>query len=362
MSRPVGARVLVLSLAIALTLASNGCEAPSSGGGVSVGQAWDSTRQVPQNEPQKQPAQEEPSATKPVVPMPAAPAIATVNGIPLPRADFESLLIESYGLDLLELQIRVQLARSAVAAKKLAVGQAEIRAEYERALAQLVLPAGASDTANVNMNEAEALLDQMLRRNHVSRKQFMLKVEMDACHRALAEHSVTVTDDLLPAEYERTYGERVRVRHIQLDSLAEAQKVRDRLNAGDSFADLAKQFSRNTVTGMNGGLLPPFSRYDEDVPPLLRDTAFALSVGQVSNVIQEDGSYQIIQLDARYPASSVDIEYVKDELRRRVRRRLVQEAMVDIASQLFDRAKIEIHDPMLRSQFRSRYLRPAGDR
>lgn len=224
------------------------------------------------------------------------------------------------------------------------------------------MPAATTDPPAVDIAEAEAVLDQVLRRNRVGRKQFMLKVEMDACHRALAESDVTISDELLPAEYERAYGERVRVRHIQLDSLSDVRAVRERLRAGEPFADLAKQLSRNTVTGMNGGLLPTFSRYDEDVPPLLRDTAFELEVGQISNAIQQDGSYHVLLLDARYPASNVDIEYVKDELHRRLRRRIVQDRMVEIAGRLFDRAKIEIRDPMLRKQFEARYVRPREDR
>lgn len=344
-------------------LATTGCQTGASSGGLSVGQAWE---RPPQSaEPASQPAAEETTdagAPLPLPPAPSSPAVATVNGIDVSRDAFESLLIELYGLDLLELQIRLLLARSAVAAKGLTVDDADVRAEHERALAQLVLPAGASESAGVDLPQAEALLEQMLRRNRVGRKQFMLKVEMDACLRKLAEGAVTVTDEMLPAEYERAYGERVRVRHIQLDSLAEVHEVRAHLNAGESFADLAAKRSRNTVTGMNGGMLPPFSKFDEDVPPLLRDTAFELTVGQVSNAIQQDGVYQIIMLDARFPASSVSIDFVKDELRRRLRRRLVQEAMVDIASQLFDRAKVEIHDPVLRAQFRSRYVRPGDGR
>lgn len=349
-------------LAVTCIALGTGCELGSQPAGTAVRRAWESPPATAESDAPAQRLADESDTGPPnrdTGRSAGATAVATVNGVHIPRDQFQRLLIDMYGIDLLDLQIRVSLAKQAAAAKGLAVSDADIRAEYERALVALALPGGHATPEQVDAAEAERLLEQVLARNHVGRRQFMLKVEMDAYLRKLAESQVVVTDEMLPAEYERCYGERVQVRHIQLDSLADVQQVRERLAAGESFGDVARACSRNTVTGMNGGLLPPFSRHD-DAPALLKEAAFALEVGQVSATIAENGVFQVLRLEQRFPASQVRLEYVKDELRRRLRDRLVAERMVDLAAGLFDRAVIRISDPSLAEQFRVRYPGLAG--
>lgn len=280
--------------------------------------------------------------------------IARVNGDPILRDRLTDVLIDAFGLDTLELLIRVELARNRATGQGLSVTAEDVRAEYDRALREVSSPVLLAEESAFDRESAERVLGAMLHRNRVSQTQFMIRMEQNAWLRKLAEREAEVKDDMLAAEHKRAYGERVRIRHAQLDSLAEVSEVRERLAAGEDFELLVRKYSRNEVTAAAGGLLPAFSRYD-DVPPLLRDAAFALNEGQVSNPIYEGGAYHMIRLERRFPASAVSAELVKDELRERVHRRMVGERMRQLAAELFDNATIEITDSGMLHRFREKY-------
>ena len=104
----------------------------------------------------------------------------------------------------------------------------------------------------------------------------------------------------------RAYGARVKVRHIQVATLAEAQRIENHLAAeGADFAALARNFSANPNTAPAGGMLRVFSREDDDVPELMRRTAFALEPGEHSAPLRIDEWYHILKVEERYPPEQV---------------------------------------------------------
>jgi peptidyl-prolyl cis-trans isomerase D len=132
------------------------------------------------------------------------------------------------------------------------------------------------------------------------------------------------------------------------------RKARAALDAGKDFELVARTMSENPVTAANGGLLPPFSRFD-DVPKLLRDAAFALPPGQISSTLHENDAYYILRVEQKFPPSSVGIDNVKDELRKRIKDRLVRRRMNEMAGEVFRATDIGIQDEKLRQAFREKY-------
>lgn len=284
------------------------------------------------------------------------PICVTANGQPISSARLVTLLVEGYGLDTLELLIRHEAAMQALRENGLRLTPDDIDAEYERALREIARPtATVADNEAFNRDEAEALLTEVLRRNNVPRTHFMLKVEHDAALRRLAEKQIVVRDDMLPGEYKRLYGERLQVRHIQLNDLREVRQAQSRLAAGEDFAAVARALSHNPLTAADGGLLPPFSPADESVPPLLVETARQLDPGQVSNPIYIDGLYHLIRLERRIPPSDVPLDQVRDRLRESLRNRLITERMQELAAEIFDHATLRWYDERLRRRFAERY-------
>jgi parvulin-like peptidyl-prolyl isomerase len=111
----------------------------------------------------------------------------------------------------------------------------------------------------------------------------------------------TVTPDVTQT------GPFANVRHILVATEEEAQDIIAALNAGESFAELAKAASTDTGSGANGGELGwgPVSKY---VKPFA-DAVVTAEIGATVGPIQSEFGYHIIQVRARE-----DREMTEDEL------------------------------------------------
>lgn len=85
---------------------------------------------------------------------------------------------------------------------------------------------------------------------------------------------------------------RVRASHILVGTQAEAQDIITAINNGESFADLAKQFSK-CPSGQKGGDLGQFGP-GQMVQPF-ESATFGLEVGAISGPVQTQFGFHIIQ-------------------------------------------------------------------
>ncbi len=120
--------------------------------------------------------------------------------------------------------------------------------------------------------------------------------------------------------------ERVRARHILFrvkpdapaDQVEAARKQAEEalaaIRGGADFAAVARERSEDPSTKEKGGELGLFSR-GQMVKPF-EDAAFALSPGQVSDVVRTDFGFHVIQVEAREPAKDQSFEEVRDTLAR----------------------------------------------
>lgn len=283
----------------------------------------------------------------------AAPgeAIATVDGMPIGRDQVVGLLLAGRGVSVLEELIVLELARREAQARGLTVSGNDVQAEYDRALRLLVNNLPLAGAASLDTPAAERMLDEVLAGRGISRQEYRLAMLGNAYLRKLAEAGLQITEDQLREEYGRAYGERVQVRHIQLAGGPDVAEVQRLLAAGADFAEVARGHSANAVTAGQGGLLAPFSRDCPEVPALLREAAFALGPGEVSNPVRVNNWYHVIKIEGRLPPEEASFEAVRSELRNRVRERLVGPEMRRISAELFARAQVEIADPALGADF-----------
>jgi parvulin-like peptidyl-prolyl isomerase len=124
---------------------------------------------------------------------------------------------------------------------------------------------------------------------------------------------------------QRRFGERARARHILIrvppdaskdDREAALKKIKDvqeQLKKGADFADLAKKYSEDPGSKDHGGDLGYFSR--GDMVPAFDKAAFALDVGQTSDIVTTDFGYHIIQVEEKKAASGMSLDEIKDDLR-----------------------------------------------
>ncbi|HEY72243.1 MAG TPA: hypothetical protein G4N99_03140 [Thermoflexia bacterium] len=104
--------------------------------------------------------------------------------------------------------------------------------------------------------------------------------------------------------------EHVHARHIQVDTLQEAERLLAQLEAGADFVTLARAYSQDHNTSASGGDLGFFPR-GILVAPELEEAAFALQPGQFSGVVTTALGYHIVQVVERDPTRSVDPESLR---------------------------------------------------
>ncbi|MEM4723704.1 MAG: peptidylprolyl isomerase [Candidatus Hadarchaeum sp.] len=113
--------------------------------------------------------------------------------------------------------------------------------------------------------------------------------------------------EALAAEVPST-AEQIHARHILVDTEEEAQKVKERLQAGEDFAALAKELSKDTASASEGGDLGWFPR--GMMVTEFEEAAFALEPGQTSDIVKTIYGYHIIQLIERDPNRPLDEDFL----------------------------------------------------
>lgn len=83
--------------------------------------------------------------------------------------------------------------------------------------------------------------------------------------------------------------------HILVDDDATAAVVKEKLSAGEDFAELAKEYSKDPGSASNGGSLGYFAR--GVMVPEFEEVAFSLGVGEISAPVKSSFGYHIIRVD-----------------------------------------------------------------
>ena len=122
-------------------------------------------------------------------------------------------------------------------------------------------------------------------------------------------------------------------------SRKEIEKIHKRLEKGEDFAELAKQFSQGP-SNVKGGDLGYFSR-GQMVKPF-EDTAFALKPGEISDIIETQFGYHIIKVTDKKEEGTIEYEKIKDRLMEAMKQDKVKKDLGDYVAKLREKAKVEV--------------------
>jgi len=137
--------------------------------------------------------------------------------------------------------------------------------------------------------------------------------------------------------------EQVRVRHILVETEAEARLVLARLMRGEKFADLARQLSKDPGSKDQGGDLGFVAR--GQLVPEFEQAAFALQPGQTSGIVKTQYGYHVLQGIARTPGKPSTLAEVSDQIRRQLLTRKQEADFALWLKQVRQAATITRNDP-----------------
>jgi peptidyl-prolyl cis-trans isomerase C len=249
-------------------------------------------------------------------PPPAAPAdpnavVATVNGIKLTEREVQLALNElapgGAGIDeqkreqLIGFLINVKLIAKAAEEQKLGEGP-----EFEARLAFM-------------------------------REQALMKSYLEKVANA------AVTEDAVKKVYDETIKEikpeqEVHARHILLETEEDAKKALERIKAGEDFAAVAKELSKDPGSGAEGGDLGFFLK--EQMVPEFSEAAFKMEAGKVSDPVKSQYGWHIIKVEEKRDRAIPKLEEVRAQIEDYVRKK----AQEDAVKKLTEGAKIERAD------------------
>jgi len=210
------------------------------------------------------------------------------------------------------------------------------------------------------------VLDQLIQQELLRQAQDgplspVAQLRLDNEQRAIAASDViaevtdgAVTDEALQSAYESAYGgdsdeTEYRAAHILVETEEEAQALIDEISGGANFAALAQEHSIGP-SGPSGGDLGWFAA--SVMVPEFSDAVMALDVGAVSDPVQTQFGWHVIQLNETRMKEQPALEEVRDELAETLRRQALDARIAELeAAAAVDRSGSDGIEPALINRF-----------
>ena len=204
--------------------------------------------------------------------------------------------------------------------------------------------------AQNNMNEQELL--QVLQQQGIQsldeyKEMFLDMNEQDMLIFALQEETVgtiEITEEDMQEFYDENQSQfeveaGSEVSHIILDNEEDAEAALERLNAGEDFAELAREVSTGPSADAGGelGLVNEGTQFDET----FKEAALSLEAGEISGIVETDFGFHIIKVNEIVEAGLRDFSEVRDEIEAILLDRERQVVWQEYVEELMENAEVE---------------------
>lgn len=190
--------------------------------------------------------------------------------------------------------------------------------------------------------------ESTLASSNLTKTSFKENIEYNLLIQKATEANMNVSESKLK-KYYKTWQPDITVRHILVDDEATAKEIQTKLKNGEKFTDLAKEYSTDTATSTNGGLLDPFGTGEMD--ETFEKAAYALeNTNDVSEIVKSSYGYHLIQLVKKTDKTT----YVKDKAAVKasyIESQLTSENMTAALKKELKAANIDIKDSDLKDAF-----------
>ncbi|MED0990410.1 peptidylprolyl isomerase PrsA [Bacillus nitratireducens] len=235
----------------------------------------------------------------------------------------------------------------------------ELRQTYGKStLSQMMLNKALLDKYEVSDEEAKKQVDaakeQMGDKFEVALEQVGLKNENELKEKMKPEIALekairaTVTDK----DVKDNHKPEMKVSHILVKDEKAAKEVKEKINNGEDFTALAKQYSEDTGSKEQGGEIAGFA--PGQTVKEFEEAAYKLDAGQVSEPIKTSYGYHIIKVTDKKELKPFD--EVKDTIRKDLEQQRLQDATgkwkQQVINDLLKEADIKVTDKEFKDTFK----------
>ena len=258
-------------------------------------------------------------------------AIVTVNGEKITKGQLDDRLEGQAGKPTLQQMVDQALVLQYASQNHIAVTDAEIQTQLQQLEARF--PPGQFDTILKNqgltMDDAKTI------------------VKVQQIVKKAVDKNITITNAQITDFYNRNKSlfstpAQVRARHILVKTKPEANSIEAQLRSGANFAVLAQKYSVDPGTKDKGGDLGFFGQ-TQMVPPFA-NAAFSLKPGQISQPVQTQFGWHIIQVEDKRPAHTGTLAEATSKVRADLLQQQESAQTGPFIENLRKSAKIDISD------------------
>jgi len=229
--------------------------------------------------------------------------VAKIGDHVITKDELYEYLVAENGVQVLEAMISEKIVAIEAEKQKISVSDEDIDAEIKEIIANY----GGEEVFNQAMEYYGYTLDDV-KKNITTNTQI----------RKLLEPSITVTEEEMKDYFEEnkeSFGqkEQVKASHILVETEEEAKAIKEKLAAGEDFAELAKEYSTDEGSKLLGGDLGYFVR--TEMVPSFADAAFSLQIGEISEPVKSEFGYHIIKVEDKKEGKEAKYEENKDMIR-----------------------------------------------
>ena len=189
----------------------------------------------------------------------------------------------------------------------------------------------------------EEAYKQALESNKMTEKELRTQAKEFILYSKATSDGVDITDEKLKEYYETNKAKYsvVKAQHILVADEATAKTLKTRLDAGEDFATLAKEFSTDG-SAAQGGDLGEFTK--GQMVEEFENVAFSIEVNTVSDPVATQFGYHLIKVNER-------TDKTFEEAKEQVKSDYIQENgndMTEVIEKLKEKTKVEIKDKELK--------------
>lgn len=172
------------------------------------------------------------------------------------------------------------------------------------------------------------------------KKQIRMELLVAEYEKAVIEE--LALDDEKLDEVSKDYIIQVSARHILIKDETLAKEVLGKVKGGEDFTALAKKYSEDPSVADNDGDMGYFPR--GLMVPEFEEAAFALEVGEISELVKTDYGYHIIIVDGKKTLEDLKEEMTEDQIaaeKESIKTKVIQDEFIGKIEKLKSEADIE---------------------